>query len=260
MKKDKRKENISQAELEDTGMIIGRSAVRELLQGDREIDKILIQKGERQGSIVQLFALAREKRIPIVEAEKLKLDQLAQGAAHQGIIAFAAQKEYVCIDDILEIAAQRNEKPLILVADGIEDVHNLGALIRVAEASGAHGLILPKRRSAPLNMTAIKASAGAIEHLAIAKVTNIPTAIDELKKKNVWVFAAEGGGEDYTKTDFNCPAAIVLGSEGFGVSRLVKDKCDYTVSIPMYGKVNSLNVSTAASVIMFRAAEMQRKV
>ena len=171
----------------------------------------------------------------------------------------AAEKEYSTVDDIIAIAESRGEKPLIVISDGICDPYNLGALIRCAEGAGAHGLIIPKRRNSGLTPIVSKASAGAIEHLAIAKVSNIAMTVNDLKKRGIWTFAAEAGGDMYYNTDFNCAAAIVFGSEGNGVSKIVKDACDFTVSIPMYGKVNSLNVSTAASVILYAAAIGQRK-
>ena len=259
-KRDNYKNTNQTADNEDVneGLVIGRNAVRELLKSGRAIDKILVQKGEREGSIVVLVAEAIERHIPIVESDKAKLDKLTGGAAHQGIVAMAAEKEYCSVDDILEIAKERGEKPFIVIADGIADPHNLGAIIRCAEGMGAHGLIIPKRRAVGLTSTVSKASCGAIEHLAIAKVTNIPSTIDDLKEKGVWIFAAEAGGESYYDTDFNCPCAIVLGSEGNGVSKLVKDKSDYIVSIPMYGKINSFNVSTAAAVILAEISKQHR--
>ena len=180
------------------------------------------------------------------------------GANHQGIVAMAAQKEYCSVEDILAIAEERGEKPFIVISDGITDPHNLGALIRCAEGAGAHGIIIPKRRSVGLTAAVTKSSAGAIEHMAIAKVTNIAATVELLKKKGVWVFAAEAGGSAYYETDFNCAVAVVLGSEGDGVSSIVKEKSDYIVSIPMYGKVNSLNVSTAAAVILSEVARQQK--
>lgn len=241
------------------GCIVGRNAVRELLRSERAVDKLLVTKGEREGSIVVMVAQAIERGIPVVEVERGKLDLLAGGVPHQGIIAMAAEKEYVSVDDILNIAYEHGEKPLIVISDGICDPYNLGAVIRCAEGAGAHGIIIPKRRNSGLTPAVTKASAGAIEHMAVAKVPNIANVIDELKEKGVWTFAAEAGGTDYSLVDFDCPVAIVLGSEGDGVSRLVKEKCDMTVSIPMYGKVNSLNVSTAAAVILYAAAKGQRK-
>ncbi len=240
------------------GLIVGRNAVRELLKTERTVDKILVQKGEREGSIVVLVAQAIERHIPVVETEKAKLDKITNFAVHQGIVAMAAEKEYCSVDDILNIAAERGEKPFIVIADGITDPHNLGALIRCAEGVGAHGLIIPKRRAVGLTPAVSKASCGAIEHLAVAKVTNIAATVESLKEKGIWVFSAEAGGDAYYNTDFNCPCAIVLGSEGDGVSKIVKDKSDYITSIPMYGKVNSFNVSTAAAIILAEVSKQHR--
>ncbi len=244
--------------LEDSGLVVGRNAVRELLKSGRSIDKLLVQRGEREGSITVLVAEAIERGIPVIECEKQKLDELSLGAPHQGMIAMAAEKEYVTVDEILAIAAERGEKPLIVISDGITDPHNLGALIRCAEGAGAHGLIIPKRRAVGLTPVVSKASAGAIEHLAIAKVSNIAQTVAELQEKGVWVYAAEAGGQAYYETDFKGPCALVFGSEGDGVSRIVKEKADMIVSIPMYGQVNSLNVSTAAAVILCEAAKQHR--
>ena len=240
------------------GLVVGRNAVRELLKSGRAIDKLLVQRGEREGSIVVLVAEAIERHIPVVESDKTKLDKLTGGASHQGIVAMAAEKEYCTVDDILNIASERGEKPFIVIADGVSDPHNLGAIIRCAEGVGAHGLIIPKRRAVGLTPTVSKASCGAIEHLAVAKVTNIAATVEELKEKGIWIFSAEAGGENYYDTDFNCPCAIVLGSEGDGVSKLVKDRSDYIVSIPMYGKINSFNVSTAAAVILAEISRQHR--
>ena len=240
------------------GLVVGRNAVRELLKSGRAIDKLLVQRGEREGSIVVLVAEAIERHIPVVESDKAKLDKLTGGASHQGIVAMAAEKEYCTVDDILNIAIERGEKPFIVIADGVSDPHNLGAIIRCAEGVGAHGLIIPKRRAVGLTPTVSKASCGAIEHLAVAKVTNIAATVEELKEKGIWIFSAEAGGENYYDTDFNCPCAIVLGSEGDGVSKLVKDRSDYIVSIPMYGKINSFNVSTAAAVILAEISRQHR--
>jgi 23S rRNA (guanosine2251-2'-O)-methyltransferase len=240
------------------GLVIGRNAVRELLQSGRAVDKIFVQKGDREGSIVVLVADAVAKHIPLVEVDKIKLDKMTANANHQGIVAMAAEKEYCSVDDILKIAEERGERPFLVIADGITDPHNLGALIRCAEGVGAHGLIIPKRRAVGLTPAVTRASCGAIEHLAIAKVTNLAAAIDDLKKRGIWVFAAEAGGDAYYNTDFKCPCAIVLGSEGDGVSRLIKEKSDYITSIPMYGHVNSFNVSTAAAVILAEVAKQHR--
>lgn len=243
---------------ENTGLVIGRNAVRELLKSERSIDKIFVKAGEREGSIVVIVAEAIKRSIPVIEVDGNKLDRLSRGENHQGVIACAAEKEYVSVEDILQIAKDKGEKPLIVVLDEIEDPHNLGAIIRCAECSGAHGIIIPKRHSVGLTATVTKASAGAIEHVAIAKVSNIVQAIELLQKNGVWVFAAEAGGQPFYDLDFNVPCAIVMGSEGNGVSRLIKEKSDFIASIPMYGSVNSMNVSTASAVLLCHAARMQK--
>ncbi len=248
----------TEKESEGTGLVIGRNAVRELLKSDREIDKLLVQRGEREGSIVVLVAMAVEKGIPVVETDKAKLDAMSGFAPHQGVVAMASEKEYCTVEDILAIAEERGEAPLIVIADGITDPYNLGALIRCAEGAGAHGIIIPKRRSTGLTPLVSKSSAGAIEHMAVAKVSNIANTIHALKEKGVWIFAAEAGGTPYYETNFKGPCALVFGSEGNGVSQIVIDNCDVLTSIPMYGKVNSFNVSTAASVILCEAAKQNR--
>jgi len=245
-------------ECEESGLVVGRNAVRELLKSNREIDKILVQRGEREGSIVVLVAMAIEKGIPVVETDRSKLDSLSAFAPHQGIIAMASEKEYCSVEDILNIAKERGEAPLVVIADGITDPHNLGALIRCAEGAGAHGIIIPKRRSTGLTPVVSKASAGAIEHMAIAKVANISNTIRYLKDNGLWIFAAEAGGKPYYETDFKGPCGLVFGSEGNGVSQIVIENSDALTSIPMYGKVNSFNVSTAASVILCEAARQNR--
>lgn len=241
------------------GAVIGRNAVRELLRSGRAIDKLLVQNGPREGALVPLVGEAIDRGIPVVETERRKLDMLSGGVPHQGIIAMAAEKEYCSLEDILAIANERGEKPLVVVADGIADPYNLGAVIRCAEGCGAHGLVIPKRHAAGLTPVVSKASAGAIEHLAVAKVANIASALEVLKEAGLWVYAAEAGGADFRETDMNRGVALVLGSEGAGVSEIVRKKCDYLVSIPMYGKVNSFNVSTAAAVLLCEAARQQRQ-
>lgn len=238
-------------------LICGRNAVKELLASGRDIEKIYVQTGEREGSVNLLIGLAAERKIRIVDADKRKLDELTHGARHQGIVAIAAERNYFSVDDILEYARERGEKPLIVVLDGVEDPHNLGAVIRSAECCGAHGVIIPKRRAVGLTSTAVKSSAGAAEYVRVAKVTNLASTIDYLKEQGLWIFAADMGGESYYGTDMTCSAAIVLGSEGFGISRLVKEKCDIVASIPLYGNVNSMNVSCAAAVILAEAARQR---
>lgn len=250
-------ESFSQTSMTE-GLVIGRNAVRELLKSGRDIDKIFVQRGEREGSIVVLVAEAVERHIPVIETDRAKLDGMTNYAVHQGVVAMAAEKEYCSVEDILQIAAERGEKPFIVIADGITDPHNLGALIRCAEGVGAHGLIIPKRRAVGLTPAVTKASCGAIEHLAVAKVTNLASTVDQLKKKGLWIFAAEAGGQAYYETDFNCPCVLVMGSEGDGVSHLIKEKADFITSIPMYGKVNSFNVSTAASVLLAEISRQHR--
>lgn len=240
------------------GLVIGRNAVRELLHSNRDIDKILVQRGNREGSIVVIVAEAVELGIPVIETDKNKLDAMAGFVPHQGVIAMASEKEYCAIDDIFAIAEERGEAPFIVIADGITDPYNLGALIRCAEGAGAHGLIIPKRRAVGVTPLVAKSSTGAIEHLAIAKVSNIANTVRTLKEKGVWVYAAEAGGTPYYQTNFKGACALVFGSEGNGVSPVVIENCDGITSIPMYGKVNSFNVSTAASVILCEAAKQNR--
>ena len=241
------------------GLVIGRNAVRELLKSDRTVDKLLVRRGDREGSIVVLVAEAIEKGIPVVEVDKSKLDAMAGFVPHQGVIAMVAQKEYSTVEEILAIAHERGEAPLIVIADGITDPYNLGALIRCAEGVGAHGLIIPRRRAVGLTALVAKSSAGAMEHLAVAKVSNIAGTIRTLKEAGVWVYAAEAGGKPYYENDFRGPCALVFGSEGNGVSHIVKELCDGIVSIPMYGHVNSFNVSTAAAVVLAEASRQHRE-
>lgn len=240
-----------------SNITVGRNAVAELLKSDVPIDKIYVAGHE--GSISMIIAIAKERRLTVVETTNEYLDRLAGGEHHQGVAAAVAEKEYSSVDDILEIARERGEKPLIVICDGIEDPHNLGAVIRCAECSGAHGIIIPERRACGLTPAVSKASAGAIMHMAVAKVGNIAQTVESLKEKGIWTFAAEADGTDFFDADWNVPCAIVLGGEDSGVSRLVRERCDFTVSIPMYGKINSLNVSTAASVLLCHAARMQRR-
>ena len=258
-KKQYYKEPVQISEEELGGLVIGRNAVRELLKSGRAVDKLLVSRGDREGSIVVLVAQAIERGIPVVEVERQKLDSMAGMSQHQGVIAMAAEKEYVEVEDIIAIARERGEAPLIVISDGITDPYNLGALIRCAEGVGAHGLIIPKRRASGLTPLVSKSSAGAIEHLAVAKVSNIAQTIEELKEQNIWIYSAEAGGQAYYDTDFTGGCAIVFGSEGEGVSQLVKQRSDFIVSIPMYGHVNSFNVSTAAAVILAEASKQHRQ-
>ena len=240
-------------------VVSGRNAVKELLASGRDIDKIYVQKGEREGSIKMLIGRASERKIPVIEAEKSKLDAISGGGYHQGIVAMAAEQNYSTLEDIIEYADSLGEKPFVVICDGVEDPHNLGAIIRSAECSGVHGVIIPKRRAVGLTPVVAKSSAGALEHMRVARVTNLAATVDEIKKLGFWVYAADMGGEKYSETDYSGSVAVVLGSEGFGISRLVKEKCDFTVSIPLYGKVNSMNVSCAAAVIFTEIARQRHK-
>lgn len=238
----------------EEGVVFGRNAVKELLASGKDIDKIMVARGDRDGSISVLVALALERGIPLLEVDRKKLDLLCAGGAHQGVVAMASLATYVDVSDILEYAASRGEAPMLVICDGVEDPHNLGAIIRSAECAGFHGLIIPKRHNATLTATVAKASAGAISHLRIAKVANVATTIDALKKQNVWVYCADMDGTPYYETDMRGAIAIVLGNEGEGTSRLVEEKCDFRLSIPLYGKVDSMNVSAAAAVLLCEAA------
>ena len=234
-------------------VISGRNPVSEAIRSGRAIDKILVARGEKNGAVVGILAKARQNQIPIKEVDRTKLDYLSGSSVHQGIIAFAAAKEYSTVEEILEYAQGRGEPPFILVLDEIEDPHNFGAIIRTAECAGVHGIIIPKRRSVGLSYTAGKASAGAIEYMRVARVTNIANLIDKLKEHGVWVYGADMNGTDYTRCDFSGSCAIVIGNEGKGISRLVREKCDVIVSLPMKGKINSLNASVAAGILMYNA-------
>lgn len=238
---------------------VGRNALRELLASGRSIDKIVVAKGDHEGSLGALLREARERKIPISYAERSGLDTLTGGARHQGVIAYAAEREYASVEDILALAQERGEPPFLVLCDGVEDPHNLGAIIRTAECMGAHGVIIPKRRSVGLTAAVSKASAGAIEHIPIARVTNLVSTLEDLKEKGVWVYAADMDGTPYDTVDLRGPMALVLGSEGFGISRLVKQTCDFVLSIPLYGRVNSLNVSNAAAVLLCEAAKQRNR-
>lgn len=233
-------------------IIEGRNAVIEALRVGRSIDKIFIAKGETDKTLGHIASKARETGIVVVDADRRKLDNMSVTHAHQGVIALIGVNEYCTVEDILSLAEDRGEAPFVIVCDEVSDPRNLGAIIRSAECAGAHGVIIPKRRSAGLTAIVGKASAGAAEHMAIARVPNIPAVIKELKEKGLWVYgAAAGGSNDLWKTDFTGSMALVIGSEGDGIGRLVRDNCDFIVNIPMVGKINSLNASAAASVIMY---------
>ncbi len=232
----------------------GRNPVMEALRSDRPIDKIYVQSGEKNGSVLKILSLAREKKIPVMEVEKNKLDKMSSTNAHQGVIASVAAKEYSSVEDILSYAKEKGEAPFIVICDDISDPHNLGSIIRTANAAGVHGVIIPKRNGVGLTATVAKTSAGAIEFTRVAKVTNIAKTIDMLKENNVWVVGADMDGEkNIYEHDFSGSVAIVIGSEGFGISRLVKEKCDFIVNIPMVGKISSLNASVAGALMIYEA-------
>ncbi len=234
-------------------VISGRNPVSEAIRSRRPIDKILVARGEKSGAVVGILSKARERKIPVKEVDRTKLDYISGNTNHQGIIAFAAVKEYSTVEEILEYAESRGEAPFIVILDEVEDPHNLGAIIRTAECAGVHGVIIPKRRSAGLSFTVGKASAGAIEYMRVARVTNIASLIDDLKARGIWIYGADMNGTDYLECDFSGSCAIVIGNEGKGISRLVKEKCDVIVSLPMKGNINSLNASVAAGILIYSA-------
>ncbi|MBQ4569473.1 MAG: 23S rRNA (guanosine(2251)-2'-O)-methyltransferase RlmB [Ruminococcus sp.] len=236
-------------------VIFGRNPVSEAIRSGRPIDSILVAKGAKTGAIVGILAKARDKKIRIKEVDPKKLDYMCAGGTHQGIAAVAAVCEYKELEDILNLAKEREEDPFILILDEIEDPHNLGAIIRTAECAGAHGVIIPNRRSAGLSYTVGKTAAGAVEYVPVVRVPNIPAVIDTLKDNGLWVFGADMNGEDYRKCDFKGPVALVIGNEGKGIGRLVREKCDVIVSLPMKGKINSLNASVAAGILMYKVAD-----
>lgn len=232
--------------------IVGRNPVLEVLKTEKEIEKIYVSKGELKGSIKKIISIAKDKKIVIQYVDKKKLDQIANGINHQGVAALVTPYDYCSIDDILNKAKESEKPPFIIILDGIEDPHNLGSIIRTAECAGADGIIIPKRRAAQVTETVYKSSAGAVEHMLIAKVSNIPNTIDRLKEEGLWIYGADANGENYYfDVDLKGPVALVIGSEGKGISRLVKEKCDFLVKIPMYGKVSSLNASNAASILIY---------
>lgn len=230
--------------------IAGRNPVTEAIRAGRPIDKVLIQEGAG-GAADRVRKLAQDNGIPVEIVPKRDIDKVAQGENHQGIVAFASAHEYASVDDILAAADRAGEPPFIVVLDGIEDPHNLGAILRSAECAGAHGVIIPKRNACGLTETVAKSSAGAVEYVPCAKVTNIARTLDDLKERGIWIYACDMDGETYYKQDMKGPCAIVIGAEGNGISRLVKEKCDFTVSMPLKGKIQSLNASNAACVLMY---------
>jgi len=245
--------------MEDKGQVEGRNAVLELLESGKDINKIFVQAGEKHGSITKVLAKAKESRIVIVEMQKRKMDEMSETHNHQGVIAIVPPFEYAEVEDILGEAKTKGEAPFILILDGIEDVHNLGSIIRTAETAGVHGIIIPKRRAAAVNATAYKTSVGAVEHVKIARVNNINETIKNLKDEGLWICGTDMETDTlYYEQDYTMPIAIVIGSEGSGMSRLTREKCDFIVKIPMQGKINSLNASVSAGIVIYEAVRNRK--
>ena len=240
-------------------MVAGRNAVMEALKGSRSVNKLMIANGSTEGSIKEIIALAKEKGVNIQYWDRSKLDSIARGIRHQGVLAQVAPVQYAELEDILQVAQDRNEPPFIVLLDELEDPHNLGAILRTADAAGVHGVLIPKHRSCPLSATVAKTSAGAVEHVPVARVGNLVQTIKKLKQEGLWVAAADMDGKDYYDTDLTGPLLLIIGSEGQGVGRLVKEQCDFVVRIPMVGKINSLNASVAGSILMYEAMKQRHK-
>ena len=235
-------------------LLIGRNAVTEALKSDREIDTLILMRNNNNPALSRLASMAKEKGAVVKEVDSKKLDFMCGGANHQGVAAYVAAHEYSSIDEIFAYTEEKGEAPFIVVCDEIEDPHNLGAIIRTAECAGVHGVIIPKRRSASLNFTVGKTSAGALEYMRVARVSNLASTIDELKEKGCWVYGADMDGTDYKKTDFSGAVVLVIGSEGKGIGKLIRQKCDAIVSLPMKGNINSLNASVAAGILMYEVS------
>ena len=233
----------------DPNVIIGRNPVTEILKNDRPVDKLMVSS--REGSMIKIVAMAKEKSIPVISVEKAALDRIAGGRPHQGVVAYVSPYEYAEMEDIFALAEERGEDPFIIILDNLEDPHNLGAIMRSAECAGAHGIIIPRRHACGLTEVVAKSSAGAIEYMPVVKVTNIAQTIEELKEKGIWVAACDMGGRNYYEQDMKGKIAVVIGSEGAGISKLVRDKCDFVVSMPMVGRITSLNASNAAAIIIY---------
>ena len=242
---------------EEDYILTGRNPIREALKNHRDLEKLLVQKGELSGSAMEIVKTAKDRRIPVQIVEKSRLDEITP--RHQGLIAFASAFHYSTIEDMLAIAKDRNEAPFLILLDGITDPHNLGAIIRSAECTGAHGVIVPVHRSVGLTPAAVKASAGVVEYIPIARVSNLNRTIEDLQKKNIWVYALAMNGRNYEEVSFEGGTAIVIGSEGTGISKLTEEKCDFSVSLPMKGHLDSLNASVAAGVVMYRIMSFRRK-
>ena len=246
-----------QEEVVHENLLSGRNPIREALKAGRDIEKLLVQRGELSGSAREIVQMAREQHILVQEVDKSRLDDITPH--HQGLLAFASAYQYSTVDAMLAEAAEKGEDPFLILLDGVTDPHNLGAIIRSAECVGAHGVIVPERRSVGLTPAAVKASAGAVEHMKVARVTNLNRTLEELKEQNVWTYALDMDGEDYEKVNFKGGVALVVGAEGEGVSRLTLEKCDQKVSLPMGGHIDSLNASVAAGIVMYRVLSSRRK-
>ena len=236
----------------------GRNSVLELLESGKDINKIFVARGEKQGSINKIIGKAKDSKVVLVETDKRKLDEMSQTGNHQGVIAIVPPFEYCDVDDILNVAKEKNEDPFVIILDGIEDPHNLGAIIRTAETAGAHGVIIPKRRAVGVNSTVNKSSAGAVEYMKVARVNNITETMNYLKEKGLWIIGTDMDTDKYYyNQNMTGPIAIVIGSEGFGMSRLVKENCDILVKIPMNGKITSLNASVSAGIVMYEIVKQK---
>lgn len=249
------KNNTSVAETE--GLFIGRNAVTELIKSNRTVDRIYMRGDSNDVILSKIRAKANEKKIPIVDTDSRKLDKLSNGAVHQGVVAVAAETDYLTVEELMDLVEKKGEKPFFLICDSINDPHNLGALIRSANCAGVNGVIIPKRRSVGVNGTVAKSSAGAVFAMPIARVANLSNTVKTLKENGVWIWAVEAGGKPYYEQDFRGSCALILGSEGEGVSDILKKESDFIAGIPMYGSVNSLNVSNAGAIVMFEAAKQR---
>lgn len=247
----------SKSEPVPEGLFIGRNAVAELLKSDRSVDRIYMRGDTTEPALKNIYKRASERGIPVVETDPRRLDRLADGGMHQGVIAVAAETDYLSVEELLELTQSSGEKPFYLICDGINDPHNLGALIRSANCAGVNGVIIPKRRSVGVNGTVARSSAGAVFAMPIARVPNLANAVKLLKENGVWIWSVEAGGRPYYEQDFKGSCALILGSEGEGVSELLKKESDFIAGIPMYGTVNSLNVSNAGAIVMFEAAKQR---
>lgn len=256
MNKNRDKSPMDTPELPED-MLAGRNAVMEALKGSSRINRLMVADGSSEGSIRELIAVAKEKGVPVQFLERSKLDSMAKGIRHQGVLAQVSPVEYVELEDILSKAREKQEDPFIILLDELEDPHNLGAILRSADAAGAHGVLIPKRRSCPLSATVAKTSAGAVEHVPVARIGNIVQTIKALKEEGLWVAGADMDGKNYYEADLTGPLLLVVGSEGQGIGRLVKEQCDFIVRIPMLGAINSLNASVAGSVLMFEVTKQR---